>query len=456
MQFRNFFILITICFFSLLSTTSFAQQVMTNDSGDLIILYPDGSWKYLDKNNPDHVKLLNKGTEQNTTSNPKTKKAKKAKKPKVKKPTTKKSKTAKAKKPKTKKPKTKKTKTAKAPKGKKIKTQYSSGEESAARKEAVRRADKLARDERKAVQQENVALQKLNKLEADYEEAVEFEELTEYEELDYKSKIKAAKRTFKNAKRTRKYATKEARKGIKMIDMDKATRDKALAKMYGKKNTPITPSYETDPREDEISLSDPKKIKSKAVGSSSSKTSTFKVLSPEEDVMLNPPKPPCQFIYDGVDDFTGKKRRDVATSVMFTHTSDKLRPYFKDREYITCEGHLSSLSGGIQMLSLKFVIASEHAQKEFGALGQGSMLTFKTIDGDSVKLVNKRTDPGTYDPLNKEVTYEAQYLLSNGNQKDLSKREIDKVRVVWSTGYEDYEIFNVDFFINQFNCLNSK
>ena len=34
------------------------------------------------------------------------------------------------------------------------------------------------------------------------------------------------------------------------------------------------------------------------------------------------------------------------------------------------------------------------------------------------------------------------------------KSELDKMRIVWSTGYEDYDIHEVDFFMDQIRCLN--
>jgi hypothetical protein len=30
------------------------------------------------------------------------------------------------------------------------------------------------------------------------------------------------------------------------------------------------------------------------------------------------------------------------------------------------------------------------------------------------------------------------------------------MRVLWSTGYEDYDIYNIEFLINQLNCLMAK
>ena len=63
---------------------------------------------------------------------------------------------------------------------------------------------------------------------------------------------------------------------------------------------------------------------------------------------------------------------------------------------------------------------------------------------------------GTLNPLKKSVVYKPQYLIGSNQAKELSKGEVDRIRLVWSSGYEDYEIYELDFFINQFRCLEVK
>ena len=44
--------------------------------------------------------------------------------------------------------------------------------------------------------------------------------------------------------------------------------------------------------------------------------------------------------------------------------------------------------------------------------------------------------------------------MASRMEKALKKGEVDRVRIIWDAGYEDYEVYNLDFFINQFKCLN--
>ena len=70
MQFRNIFLLLLTGLFLFAPETAQAQKITTNEHGDKIILYPDGSWRYFD-NKLDDVSdnYFSKGADNNNNSN---------------------------------------------------------------------------------------------------------------------------------------------------------------------------------------------------------------------------------------------------------------------------------------------------------------------------------------------------------------------------------------------------
>ena len=161
----------------------------------------------------------------------------------------------------------------------------------------------------------------------------------------------------------------------------------------------------------------------------------------------------CDFTYDGQDDLTSNNRRVLAPEVFFTFTDTRLKPYLKDREYITCYGNLSSFAGGFRYVTLQFKIASRNARKEYGYLRSGTLLNIVLINGKTVSLFSQNGDPGSIDPRTGDTVYKALFPIDAKKEKLLSHHEVDRIRVVWSSGYEDYEIYNIDFFMNQLKCL---
>ena len=81
---------------------------------------------------------------------------------------------------------------------------------------------------------------------------------------------------------------------------------------------------------------------------------------------------------------------------------------------------------------------------------------FSTILSAECKLNSNECGNGVcveHNDINNVYTFRGQYPISKGELKVLRRSEVDRARIVWKTGYEDYDILNVDFFINQFNCL---
>lgn len=161
----------------------------------------------------------------------------------------------------------------------------------------------------------------------------------------------------------------------------------------------------------------------------------------------------CNFAFDGKDPLTGKLRRTIEPDFLFSYTPENLSSYFTEDDMVTCSGSITELGGGKVFLLLELRIKSPNAKNAYGGIGRGSILTLKTFEGEQIRLVCTLGDDGHYNDIKNVYTFRAQYPMSKGELKVLRRSEIDQARIVWKTGYEDYEVLNVDFFINQFNCL---
>jgi hypothetical protein len=160
----------------------------------------------------------------------------------------------------------------------------------------------------------------------------------------------------------------------------------------------------------------------------------------------------CEVYADTVDEATGRRRIVLAPGLMFTHTDPDLRPYFKNKELITCYGQLTKIDAYVY-LTIDFQIASSHSQSNFGSLAQGSLLRLKLLNGEFVTLHNIKSDKGRIDPYSGNTIFTGQYGMGKDEIKMLMDNELDKVRILWSTGYEDYDVYKIDFFKNHLTCL---
>jgi hypothetical protein len=182
-----------------------------------------------------------------------------------------------------------------------------------------------------------------------------------------------------------------------------------------------------------------------------------KELLPENDVMETPPPSACKIAFDGVDEFSGKRRREVAKTPLFQFTDETMKKYYEGEDFLTCEAAFSmSEATGYKFLTFTFTFASDNVGTSYGWLEKDNLLSIRLIGGETLNLYNSRTDRGIVDNVNRKTTYNAICLIGAGEEKILSKSEVDAIRVMWSTGTEDYEIYDVDVFADQLKCLNSK
>ncbi|MBP7238722.1 MAG: hypothetical protein KBA14_00730 [Saprospiraceae bacterium] len=163
----------------------------------------------------------------------------------------------------------------------------------------------------------------------------------------------------------------------------------------------------------------------------------------------------CSFRIDTIDQSTKTRKLELFPSLVFTHTDQDLRPYFKDKDLITAYSRLSKI-GPYIYLTIDFHIASSHAQNNFGSLQNGSLLRLKLFDGEFVTLYDLKTDKGRIDPYSGHTIFSGQYALGKNEIKKILHSPLDKIRVLWATGYEDYEVYEVDKLIEQLNCLLNK
>lgn len=185
-------------------------------------------------------------------------------------------------------------------------------------------------------------------------------------------------------------------------------------------------------------------------------TEDFSGGNSRDDLILNPPPPPCNIVFEGKDERTGRKRKDVQQQVLFSYTDERLRPYLKDREYLRCEGFLTSIGGGFRYLTLVFTFAYPNAREAYGFIEKGSVLTIKQLNGNFVNLFSGKMDRGSYNTKSKLLTYRVHYPIDKGQLDLLETGETDAIRVFWSSGYEEYEVYQLDFFESQLNCLESE
>ncbi|MDO8366547.1 MAG: hypothetical protein Q7T20_07125 [Saprospiraceae bacterium] len=178
----------------------------------------------------------------------------------------------------------------------------------------------------------------------------------------------------------------------------------------------------------------------------------FAVYNPAADVMLRPPTPPCVIAASSRDEFSGEISREMARAELFRYTNPALKTYLQGKTHVVCEAALGS-AGTKATLILTFNINDPNARKAFGRLEKNSIASLKFLDGSTFELQNAIADDGVFTAENEASIFRGHYPLTPEALKKIRRTGLDKLRILWSKGYDDYDVQQVDLLMRQAECL---
>ncbi len=138
---------------------------------------------------------------------------------------------------------------------------------------------------------------------------------------------------------------------------------------------------------------------------------------------------------------------------LFTYTDENLRPFLDGKEYLTCNSWVSRNRRGERFLHLKLTFANPNAITSYGFLDVNSSLSLHLLNGRHLSLQAVRKAVGILDHERREVNYTVTYALPRGAAQELENQPLDYVRIFWSSGYEEYPIYQVDALRQIISCL---
>lgn len=166
----------------------------------------------------------------------------------------------------------------------------------------------------------------------------------------------------------------------------------------------------------------------------------------------SPPQVPCSLAFEGPDEKTGQHIRASAPELFFTHTDQSLRPYLAGKEYLSAYAYVHSREG-YRYLTLRITFSNPNAITTYGFLDQGSLLSIHLLDGNYINLRAARAANGSWNSDLGELSYEVTYSIDRSNISSLKQSDLDYVQLFWSSGFEEYDIFQVDVLQRLLSCL---
>jgi len=163
-------------------------------------------------------------------------------------------------------------------------------------------------------------------------------------------------------------------------------------------------------------------------------------------------KTDCDIIFNGIDLDTKNHRIEIGRAMIFQHTPPEVKNELQEGNLIHVGGQIVQINEE-PALHLNVRIDSKIAKDFYGSVDMGNLLKVTLIDGKEIKLKCYAGSSGVPTADKSGFIYPLGYTLEKKHLRQLGKLEMDKIGIQWSSGYEEYPIYEIDFFINQIECL---
>ena len=137
------------------------------------------------------------------------------------------------------------------------------------------------------------------------------------------------------------------------------------------------------------------------------------------------------------------------------YTSDELKKYYKKKDYVNCQAYCASINE-TKVIYFYWKLMTKEAYKYFGSIQKGTNLVVKFKDGETLELKFSKYDSGDMNYDYGYTTYSSYIVVDDETIKILKENEIEKVRMYWSKGYEDYPVVGSQLFMKQLPCIEQK
>lgn len=166
-------------------------------------------------------------------------------------------------------------------------------------------------------------------------------------------------------------------------------------------------------------------------------------------------KAACQLVYNGFDESLNAHRKETVAGRIFSYTHPKLIRHFKNNGFLIGSGSMIK-SNDKYYLNLEISIKSKDARRSYGRVEKDAMLRITLLSGKKIFLNNRISSEGKLESYTGYTVYNCFYGLENEDVEDLEKLEIDKIGIMWTTGFEEYPVYQIDFIQNQILCLKNE
>jgi archaellin len=136
----------------------------------------------------------------------------------------------------------------------------------------------------------------------------------------------------------------------------------------------------------------------------------------------------------------------------FSFTPENLMNYFSQEDYMVTDISVSKVKNDY-FLAIEFRFNNKDISRAYGTLVKGDFTRFNFLQGRKIFLKHPDTVNFRIEEYTGNTIYTMKYPLRRDYVKILKASPVVEMGVMWSTGFETYQIYNIDLLSNQIKCI---
>lgn len=160
----------------------------------------------------------------------------------------------------------------------------------------------------------------------------------------------------------------------------------------------------------------------------------------------------CTIVFDGFDEGLDAKRKETGAARLFGYTHPRLRQHFVNKDYIETMASMAKIDKDYYLV-LRLDVASKSASKNYGAILSSERLRLRLIDGSNIYGQPVNNQSGTLEQYTGHTIYNPIIKIHKDDIKRLERIPLDDIGIVWTSGFENYEVYDIDILQNLTKCL---
>lgn len=144
----------------------------------------------------------------------------------------------------------------------------------------------------------------------------------------------------------------------------------------------------------------------------------------------------------------------LAYTSLFDFTPERLKSHLKHENLLQGSVRIRKMNQ-TYLLDMQVIMHSKDAAKSYGHVAEGSLIRFEYVNGIRLNFKVEETTLGRIEEYSGKVYYVFSFVLDKEMIKQLESLPLDYVGIMWTTGYEKYDVFEVDCLMRQFHCFQN-